>query len=162
MNDIFIFATGGTIDKIHDPVTEELVFDGKTRIPEILKQCRSEQIPHEVLMLKDSLHMGENDRETIKKAVLARHEHSIIISHGTGTMEKTASYLKDHMEDKTVVLTGAMRPFSLFNSDASFNLGSAITAAQLCPPGVYIAMNGQIFKAGNVTKDRETGFFKEL
>lgn len=59
-----------------------------------------------------------------------------------------------------MVLTGAMRPFSLFKSDAGFNLGSAIAAARFAKPGVYIAMNGKIFQAGQVVKNLEKGYFE--
>ena len=154
-----ILATGGTIDKIHDPVTERLVFSGQSNIPQILHECRITGLEHHVLMLKDSLDLTDHDRQSILEAVLARCEERIVITHGTSTMPLTAEFLDKKVGNKTVILTGAMRPFSLFQSDAAFNLGGAILAARMCEPGVYIVMNGQCFVAGEVQKDIERAMF---
>jgi len=161
-NSLCILATGGTIDKEHCPTTEKLVFTDKSYLPEMLEQCRAPAIPHEVIMLKDSFDITLQDRAIIKDTILSRAESRIVITHGTSTMSETASYLKQHIQDKVVVLTGAMRPFSLFKSDAGFNLGSAITAAKLLPHGIYIAMNGTIFNANQVRKNIEKGIFEAL
>jgi L-asparaginase len=85
-----------------------------------------------------------------------------VITHGTDTLTDTADYLQQrasHLIDKTLVLTGAMRPFRLGDSDALFNLGAALMTAQLSQAGVYICMNGQRFSAGHVTKNRQLGVF---
>ena len=63
---------------------------------------------------------------------------------------------------KTIVLTGALSPARSHETDASFNLGMAFAAAQIAPPGVYIAMNGTVFRAGEVRKDREHQRFVPL
>ena len=63
---------------------------------------------------------------------------------------------------KTIVLTGAMIPYAFGSSDGLFNLGSALSFAQVLPPGVYIAMNGQHFPWDHVRKNRETGVFESL
>lgn len=159
MEDICIIGTGGTIDKDHDPITEKLVFSESSHIPTMLSEFRVPEIPHSILMLKDSLEMTDADREIIRDAILKRSEKCIVITHGTSTMSETAVYLKKYIQDKVIVLTGAMRPFSLFQSDAGFNLGAAIVSARLLSNGVYIAMNGQVFKAGEVQKDTDKGIF---
>lgn len=159
MKDLCILATGGTIDKDHDPIVEDLVFDEFSHVPDMLSEYRVADIPHEVIMLIDSLDMTEEHRKTVKDSILERSEKFIVVTHGTSTMTETAEYLKEHITDKVVVLTGAMRPFSLFRSDGGFNLGSAIAAARLLEPGIYIAMNGQIFEAGKVAKDESRGVF---
>ena len=74
-------------------------------------------------------------------------------------MGPTARFLAERVTDKTVILTGAMRPHSLGRSDASFNLGGAVIAAQTCPPGVYGVMNGRVFAAKDLDKNRDTGRF---
>ena len=76
-------------------------------------------------------------------------------------MEITANYLSQHIKDKTLILTGAMRPFSLGQSDAAFNVGGAIIAAQILPHGVYGVMNGRVFKAEQLRKNVQTGRFDE-
>ncbi len=80
--------------------------------------------------------------------------------HGTDTMTQTARVLGVAQLAKTIVLTGAMIPYAIQGSDALFNLGFACAAAQLLPPGVYIAMNGQIFTWDNVHKNTQTGVFE--
>lgn len=159
MKDVCILATGGTIDKEHDPITESLVFSDHSYVPEMLSDFRVNDIPHKLIMLKDSLDMTDQDRRIIKDEILKRPETSIVVTHGTSTMAETAEYLIDKIGKKAVVLTGAMRPYSLFRSDGGFNLGAAITAARLLEPGVYIAMNGQIFTAGEVQKNKKIGAF---
>ncbi len=159
MREVCILATGGTIDKEHDPISETLVFSEKSHVVDILRQCRAEDIKHHVIMLKDSLDLTDEDREVIKNKILERSEAGIVVTHGTSTMALTAEYIQRHVKNKTVVLTGAMRPFTLFLSDASFNLGGAIAAARIAEPGVYIYMNGKIFDAGTVEKDKKSGIF---
>lgn len=45
-----------------------------------------------------------------------------------------------------IVLTGATEPACCLNSDAAFNIGLAVGAVTLLPPGVYIVMNGRIHR----------------
>lgn len=150
------------MDKVHDVVSEKLVFSDHSLVPKILAECRADNIDHEVIMLIDSLDMTDSNRQEILEAILSRSEERIIVTHGTSTMPETAEFLKGKVEGKTIVLTGAMRPFSLFQSDAPFNLGAAVTAARVLPSGVYIAMNGEIFEAGKVEKNVEAGRFQRI
>jgi L-asparaginase len=64
--------------------------------------------------------------------------------------------------DKTIVMTGAMRPYKLGSSDGFFNLGSAVAFAQTLPNGVFIAMNGRYYHWDNVRKNKSTGCFEEI
>jgi L-asparaginase len=57
--------------------------------------------------------------------------------------------------DKTIVLTGALSPARFSDSDATFNIGMAFAAAQTLPAGVYVAMNGSVFRGDEVKKDRD-------
>jgi len=93
------------------------------------------------------------------KAILAAEQNRIVVTHGTGTMELTTKYLDGKVGEKTVVLTGAMRPQSLGKSDAGFNLGGAIIAAQTLSYGVFAVMNGRVFEAENVHKNTALGRF---
>jgi L-asparaginase len=158
---LLILTTGGTLDKVHDMVREMLVFDREAGscVPHILAEARATFPRVNSLMWLDSLDLIDADRAQIAKAILNAPEDLIVVSHGTGTMGVTARYLAERVADKTVILTGAMRPHSLGRSDASFNLGGAIIAAQTCPPGVYGVMNGRIFAAEALDKDRTTGRF---
>ena len=159
--DVLILITGGTLDKVHDTVTEGLVFDcgGKSRVSNILKTGRTDHPRLQVLMQVDSLDMTNEQRATILQAVRDAEQSHIVITHGTGTMEITAKYLDGKVGNKTVIFTGAMRPQSLGKSDAGFNLGGAIIAAQTLGAGVYAIMNGRVFTAGELRKNTELGRF---
>lgn len=161
MQDVRIIVTGGTIDKVHDVKSEGLSFapDGSTHIPELLRIGRCHFPVVQLLMLKDSLYFEDADRTAIADAVRDAKERCIVITHGTGTMGVTARFLDGKVADKTIVLTGAMRPFSLYASDGEFNLGGAVIAAQLLPAGVWGAMNGRVFPAGDLNKNVEQGRF---
>ncbi|TXK94678.1 asparaginase [Methylococcaceae bacterium HT4] len=159
---IQIIITGGTLDKHYNELNGELDFP-ETHIPEMLKQARcSVDIEMQLLMLKDSLEMTEADRDKIKQSCIATDAQQILITHGTDTMVETARCLAAMPNDKTIVLIGAMIPYAIKQSDALFNLGSAITAVQLLPAGIYITMNGQVFDWDKVRKDRKAGEFQSL
>ena len=162
MKKIQLFITGGTLDKDYQTTTGELVFT-QTHVDTLLNQANlTLPINIKTLMLKDSLDMTDTDRERIYQACLNSNAKYIVITHGTDTMVETARYLQQNntLNTKTIVLTGAMRPFMLGNSDASFNMASALMAAQLASNGIYLAMNGQLFNANSVKKNRELGQFE--
>ena len=89
-------------------------------------------------------------------------ERQVVITHGTDTMVETARALAVAVKDKTIVLTGAMVPFAFGSSDGLFNLGSALSFAQILPAGVYVAMNGRWFAWDDVRKNRELGVFESI
>lgn len=158
-----ILVTGGTLDKAHDPLTESFGFQsGATHLPRILAEARTE-IAVQTLFLKDSAEFTDADRAAIGQAIVAASEDRIVVTHGTSTMGETARALEPVLlaeaPQKTIVLTGAMRPFSFGASDAAFNLGGAVIAAQIAPPGVYAVMNGRIFSAAAVRKNVALGRF---
>lgn len=161
MKNLAIIITGGTLDKVHDTLTESLGFakDGKSRVDGVLRIGRCDFPRLIQIMQKDSLDMDSEDRAQISGAIEDANERAIVVTHGTGTLEQTAQYLDGKTGDKTVILTGAMRPFSLGKSDAGFNLGGAIAAAQILPAGVYGVMNGRIFAAEEIHKDTKRGRF---
>lgn len=158
MSKLHIFTTGGTIDKVYfDALSEFQV--GETAIDAILREANvGYDYDLTSLMKKDSLDLTDADRTAIKAAVSASAAKSILITHGTDTMAVTARSLME-IEDKTIVFTGAMQPARLRSTDAIFNIGFAVAAAKLQAPGVYIAMNGTVFPANEVKKDRKAGRF---
>ncbi len=161
MSLIRIFTVGGTIDKIYFDAKSSYEV-GPPNITEVLSGL-SLNLNYEVvsLMQKDSLEMTDADRETVRQAVTAAPENEIVITHGTDTMVDTARVL-DTIPNKTIVLTGALSPALFKNSDAMFNIGAALTAAQTKDAGVYIAMNGVIFDYDKVRKDVENNRFMAL
>ena len=158
---IKIFVTGGTFDKAYNLITGELFFKD-THLNEMLRLARSQvNIEIRTIMMVDSLGITDNDRQIILQNCLNCNEDKIIITHGTDTMVETAQILSKNIKDKTIVLTGAMIPYTFGSSDGLFNLGSALAFVQVLPAGVYIAMNGRYFKYDNVKKNRKTGYFEE-
>jgi len=158
---IRIFVTGGTFDKEYDELAGQLYFKD-THLPEMLKLGRANlKLELRTLMMIDSLDMTESDRRLIVEQVKGAPERRIVITHGTDTMAETAAALGAEIHDKTIVLTGAMVPYRFGSSDGLFNLGSALAFVQALPPGVYIAMNGRCFRAGQVIKNRTAGTFEE-
>ena len=157
---IKFLITGGTIDKVYDQLSGQLVFK-KTQLIAMLNRSHSmADTLSEVLFLKDSLEMNEVDRSLILSKCLECEECAIVITHGTDTMVETAKLLGKHIQDKTVVLFGAMVPYSVGQSDALFNLGFALSSVQNQPSGVYIAMNGTLFDFDKVQKNKTLGLFE--
>ncbi|MBI3229424.1 MAG: asparaginase [Burkholderiales bacterium] len=157
-----IIATGGTFDKHYDELQGKLGF-AESHLPAVLARCRL-TLPHalEVLPLLDSLDMQDADRQRVLASCQASSEKAIVIIHGTDTMRETGEVLGAANLPHTIVLTGAMIPYEIANSDALFNLGQAVGVAQTLPAGVYVAMNGQIFPWNNVQKNRSAGVFQTL
>ena len=159
---IRIFVTGGTFDKEYNEIDGSLFFK-ETHISQLLSLGRC-KLPVKVrtLMMIDSLDMSEADRQSILDNCRSCVEDKIIITHGTDTMAETATALGSHVSNKTIILTGAMIPFTFGSSDGLFNLGSAVAFVQSLPNGVYIAMGGRYFHWNNVRKNRKLGEFEEL
>ncbi len=159
---IDIFTTGGTIDKIYfDALSEYQI--GEPTVGHILHQAGvTEGFGIHSLMSKDSLEITEDDRKAIAKAVDDSQASRILIIHGTDTMAKTAEVVKPIAANRgqTVVFTGAMEPARMHTSDAVFNVACAWGALQVVSSGVYIVMNGTVFEAGSVKKNRAAGRFE--
>jgi L-asparaginase len=156
-----IVITGGTFDKHYDEIRGLLAFRD-THLPEILHDVRcTVPVELELNQLIDSLEMHLSNRLKILESCTRAPELRIVVTHGTDTMVETGKILGQAALAKTIVLTGAMVPYSFTASDAVFNLGSAISAVQLLPAGVYLSMNGRVFAWDRVRKNRETGSFEE-
>ena len=154
-----IFSCGGTIDKVYFDAKSEYEV-GEPRIIEIFRRANvSFEYSIDSLMRKDSLEMNDEDRALIRSRIAASEYHRFLITHGTDTMPETAQVLSG-LNGKTIVLTGSMTPARFEASDAEFNIGCAVGALQSRSPGVYIAMNGRVFPAGHVRKNREAGCFE--
>jgi L-asparaginase len=156
-----ILTTGGTIDKVYfdkksnyevgDPFVEELLHKMNVNISFKVKS----------LMKIDSLDMTYIHREEILNYVKNSTANNFLITHGTDSIVETAIYLKK-ISDKTIVLTGSLKPAIFIDNDAIFNVGSALTSAQILKNGVYIVINGQVFNPDNVRKNLEKNIFETI
>ena len=163
LSGVRLLVTGGTIDKVYHPTEGRLGFE-RTQVLEMLRQARV-ALPEscvQTVLLKDSLEFVDADREAIAAACQSSQENRLLITHGTDTMVMTARFLADKIKEQTIVLTGAMVPFSVSHSDALFNFGFALAAVRLLPAGVYVAMNGCVFPWNGVEKNRTAGWFAAL
>ncbi len=160
---IQVFVTGGTFDKEYNFITGQLYFKD-THLHEMFERGRSKlDIDIKTLMMVDSLEMTDADREIIVYNCIKSELNRIVITHGTDTMVKTAEALAKEINNKTIIITGAMVPYAFgTSSDGFFNLGAAMAFAQVLDPGVYIAMNGRFYNWNNVRKNTQTGFFETL
>ena len=156
---IRFITTGGTIDKIYfDELSQFEV--GETQMEHILREGLV-QLEYDIvpLLKKDSLEIEDADRRLLRDYIAADDGTHYIVTHGTDMMPETADLLSE-LDGKTIVLTGALTPARFRTTDAMFNVGMAVAAVQTLDPGVYIAMSGQVFRAGLVRKNRAENRFE--
>mmetsp|Transcript_17926 Transcript_17926/g.41137 ORF Transcript_17926/g.41137 Transcript_17926/m.41137 type:complete len:206 (-) Transcript_17926:36-653(-) len=183
---ILFVQTGGTIDKDYPRTTNGWGFEisEEPAFRRLLKDRLSNPPPsfgYECLSVcrKDSTELTDSDRSELvrclEEAIGVSHPQppdGIVITHGTDTMEETARYLAEAQAQARararnelfggvpVLITGAMRPERFSNSDADFNLGMAVGAIQLLPPGfVGICMHGRVLRHDDIHRDLATGQF---
>ena len=160
MQKITIISTGGTFNKIYNPKTGELDIDKSSKALQVLAKkwlCHLEVVN---LIGKDSLEMTQEDRNLLITSIKNCESKHIIVVHGTDTMDITANALAQAQLQKSIVLTGAMLPFSIDPIEATANLASAYGYLQnVTSNGITIAMNGVIDYYLNVKKDRTQGKF---
>lgn len=158
---IRFITTGGTIDKVYfDALSQFEVGESPLAhmLTEGLVEFEYDIVP---LLQKDSLEVTDEDRQQLRDYIAADNADRYVITHGTDTMPQTAELLTG-LDGKTIVLTGALTPARFRTTDAVFNVGMAVAAVQVCEPGVYIAMNGQVFPAGAVRKNRDENRFEQV
>ena len=158
---IKFLSTGGTIDKIYFDAMSKFEV-GESQVQQILTDGLV-TFDYMVVPLfrKDSLELTDQDREKLREFIAHDDGENYIITHGTDTMADTGTALLG-LEGRRIVLTGALSPARFRTTDAVFNIGMAVAAVQTVPPGVYIAMNGQIFAADAVRKNRDENRFEAI
>jgi L-asparaginase len=156
-----VVTTGGTFDKVYfdaksryevgEPMVRRLLDDARVSVDWRLVEFSR----------KDSLELTETDRAALRRCIAKLPERRVVVIHGTDTMAETATALAG-LAERTVVLTGALQPARMRDSDAAFNLGAATALALTLPEGVYVSMQGRVFAAGTVRKNPATGQFEPL
>jgi len=158
-----IFNTGGTFNKRYDPVKGELFVPSDDRAVETILQTMCAPVHLHGLIYKDSLEMDDADRETLGEAVRSVGDSSVVVVHGTDTMDLSAAHLASLELEKVIVLTGAMVPFSIDPVEATANLAMAMGLAQANERrGVYICMQGIFAPFEQIRKNREEGTFERV
>ena len=159
---IVFIQTGGTIDKDYPRTQKGYAFEIREPAVERILQKVHPNLDYKIIPLlkKDSQDITKQDREKIRETCEGVNSDKIVITHGTDTMLETARKL-DGIKSKVIILTGAMRPEKFVDSDAPFNVGTAIGAINILTKGVYVAMNGRIYPWNKVKRNQKTGQFVE-
>ncbi len=156
---VALLSTGGTIEKTYNEsdgtITNQRSVLEIMLASLVLRGVVIERVP---VMNKDSLDMTEADHERIATvaAVYADSHDGLIVTHGTDRLQNTGEKLVQRLTSSPrvpIVLTGAMRPYELRNTDAMQNLTEALLAVQLAEPGIYVAMHNQVLRFPGVIKD---------
>jgi L-asparaginase len=161
---IALISTGGTIEKTYDELAG--VLDNRASVLDVVLaslQLFGVEIIRVPLMNKDSLDMTPADHELIARTAgaMAAAYDGVVIVHGTDRLAVTGDRIHEQLGTPRVpiVLTGAMRPYVMRNSDAPQNLTEALLAVQVLPAGVYVAIHNQVLRFPGVAKDKERGTF---
>ncbi len=166
MQTINILCTGGTFDKVYGSGAgvRNFSFPEVSAVEDIATRLgiRNMKVSYESTIAKDSLDMTDDDRNLIAEWCADNSSNRCVVIHGTDTMIDTARVVAKRCPDKVVVLTGALQPARMRDTDAEFNLGGALIAAQTCSPGVYIVMGGMIYQWNKCKKNSITGHFEPL
>ena len=155
---------GGTIEFIdpsYEKINTELMKLDST-IDNYLKNLVKPHFSYDIESVceKDSREITKEDLDKLWIAVKSSKQENILITHGTFTMKDTTKFLENLVTkeniNKKIIITGAMIPIVGFSiSDASFNLGYSLASFNSINSGVYICMNGGLFKADEVAKNTE-------
>lgn len=161
---IALISTGGTIEKTYDELMG--VLDNRASVLDVVLatlQLQGVEIVRVPLMNKDSLEMTQQDHDLIARTAgsMAETHDGVVVVHGTDRLAVTGERICALLRQPLVpiVLTGAMRPYVMRNTDASQNLTEALLAVQILPAGVYVAMHNRVLQFPGVVKDKDRGTF---
>lgn len=153
-----LIATGGTIDSYYDVDSCAPVCFKESVLPQYLQQHANlpiKSFTFTQLCMKDSREINVQDRESMVSQILNSTHRSVVMTHGSFTVFESARFIaarQNEFADKTVVLTGSLKPIEGFTyGDGLFNLGAAALASQSAAPGVYVCIEGQLY----LPSDRE-------
>lgn len=157
---MLIINTGGTFNKRYDPIKGELFVPSDNQAVESILESLVIDISLQGVIYKDSLEMNSQDRTLLGQTIAASDAQTVVVIHGTDTMDLSAAYIDTLSLDKTVVFTGAMIPFSIDPVEATANMAMAIGYAQHAPRGVHIVMQGVMNSFKQVKKNKSAGKFE--
>ncbi|MDN6639598.1 MAG: asparaginase [Tetragenococcus sp.] len=164
MKQILVLHTGGTIAMKENQLTGSVSPEGENPLLNA-----PIALPEDVhLVVEDIFNLPSPHitpghmlkiKERIQKAY-AEGVDSVVITHGTDTLEETAYFLDVTIGDwLPIVITGAMRSSNELGSDGLYNFSSAIRVAAspgAKDQGVLVVMNDEIHAARYVTKTHTT------
>ena len=161
---IALISTGGTIEKTYDELSGVLA--NHVSVLDVMLaslELRGVEVQRVALMNKDSLEMTPDDHTLIAETAtrMARQHAGVVIVHGTDRLAVTGERIHTLAGQARVpiVLTGAMRPWIMRNTDALQNLTEALLAVQVLAPGVYVSMHNQVLQFPGIVKDKDKRTF---
>ena len=163
---VAVIGMGGTIDKDYPRTTKGYAFE--------IDEPAAERVFASQIFLgikwrvesvckKDSTEIDDADREALVDAIRRAPERRVLVTHGTDTLIESAQYVaaSGAGAGKAIAFTGAMKPERFKDSDAPFNLGTAVGATAVLPAGsVVVVMGGNVIDAEGCHRDTETGLFE--
>ena len=133
---VALISTGGTIEKTYDEFAG--VLNNHTNVLDVVLatlQLDGTELVRVPLLNKDSLDMTESDHDLIAQTVasMTSAHDGVIVVHGTDKLSISGERIYDLVTNPRVpiVLTGAMRPYVMRNTDAVQNLTEALLAAKV-------------------------------
>ncbi len=160
---MLILNTGGTFNKRYNPLNGEMEVPFDNVAVERILSSFTYEVEVAGVIYKDSLDMDMDDRKMMAKIISASDKSHFIIIHGTDTMDLSAAFLDEVLEEKVVVFTGAMVPFEVDPVEATANLAMALGYAKSqITPGVYICMQGSVAHHSELKKNRAAGRFERV
>ena len=157
---VALISTGGTIEKTYDE-QEGILANGLSVLETMLSSLQLDGVTiHRVeLMNKDSQEMSQSDHDSIADCVSeqAKTHDGVIVIHGTDTLTMTGERIVERYPDLEIpcILTGAMRPWIMKNTDALQNIVESFAVVQILPAGVFVAMQNRVLQFPGITKDIE-------
>ena len=158
---MLILNTGGTFNKRYNPISGEMEVPYDNLAVEKIFSTFTYDVEMAGLIYKDSLDMDMDDRKMMAKIIAASSDTHFIIIHGTDTMDMSAAFLDEVLDDKVIIFTGAMVPFEIDPVEATANLSMALGFAKnMTAPGVYVCMQGCVEKHDRLAKNKTLGKFE--
>ena len=159
---IVVLATGGTIASTYDDtigalhvaLTGDEIVNAVPGLDEIARITVEEiaNVNSRNMTPTIWLRLSERANELLAMPDVA----GLVVTHGTDTLEETAYFLDLTVtSDKPVVLVGAQRAPTYYDSDGPRNMLNAVRVAaspEAVGMGTMVVMNGQINAAREVTK----------
>lgn len=156
-----VLTTGGTIASTAGDDGAVPTKDGRELVAAVPKVEEYADVAVERVANVPSFEMDTETLETIGSRVRELDEDSnvdsVVVTHGTDTMEETAYYLDVAVRPETpIFLTGAQRRPDEYSPDGPSNLLTAFRAADAFHAdeygGVYVAFDEEVHAARTVTK----------
>ncbi len=158
MKNIIIINTGGTFNKVYNPISGNNEIQNYI-VKSILKKWNANYEVFDIIQ-KDSLDINDEDRKKLLDLINSHPDNRIVVIHGTDTMTRTAKFIHENTILRSIVFTGSMTPYSMENTEAAANLAASIGFLRNHPVGVFISMGDIVGICWQIEKNLKKGCFQ--